>query len=61
MVLKSEDEFNFDGHQGWRLSLDEECNKVIRDDFLYEQVSNMPNRITITLTYKYTMKSEIKS
>ena len=39
-VLKSKDEFSFDGHQGWRLRLDEECNRVIRDDFLYEQVSN---------------------
>jgi hypothetical protein len=40
-VLKSKDEFNFDGHQGWRLSLDEEYNRVIRDDFLYEQVSHI--------------------
>ncbi|CAB3984966.1 zinc finger FYVE domain-containing 26 isoform X1, partial [Paramuricea clavata] len=36
-VPKSEDELNFDVHQGWRLNFDEECNKVIRDDFLYEQ------------------------
>lgn len=38
-VWKSEDEFNFNGHNGWKLTLSEECNAIIREDFLYEQVS----------------------
>ncbi|XP_028414314.1 zinc finger FYVE domain-containing protein 26-like isoform X2 [Dendronephthya gigantea] len=37
-VLKLDDEFNFDGNQeGARLSLNEESNEEIRENFLYEQ------------------------
>lgn len=36
--VKSEDEFNFDEHHGWKLTLDEKCNANIRDEYLYEQV-----------------------
>lgn len=43
--LSKSDEFNFDVRQGWRLSLNEECNIVIRDDFLYEQVSVTSRRL----------------
>ena len=46
--------FSVDGNQGGRLSLDEDCNKVIREAFLYEQVS-----VNVHQVLQFAKKQEI--
>ena len=51
--------FSVDGNQGGRLSLDEDCNKVIREAFLYEQVSVNVHQVLQFI--KQTKKSHLTS